>query len=77
MQKLSGWLPELKKSELTQEGAIIMKARKDEKGNYLIFKPGAVEFRVDIENARKKWLEQLRTTKNHGYWIQTAFSTNI
>ena len=66
-------LTELKKSELTQEGKDIMRVRSGDKGKYLIFKPGAVEFRVEIEALREQWKHDVKKTKKPSLIAEDGF----
>ena len=61
-QKVPGWLPGLYQAELTDEGIDQLKLRQDEKGKFVMAKPGSIEIRMDIEVLRKQWIERAKVT---------------
>ena len=64
MRKVEDWLSKksLKQSALTDEGINQYKVQKGENGCYIKPKPGAIEFTINIEKIRKKWLQKAKKT---------------
>jgi hypothetical protein len=62
MQKVPGWLAGIGQAELTDEGIDQLKVRQDEKGKFVLSKPGSIEIRKNIEVLRKQWIEKAKLT---------------